>query len=65
MFYLALAYAVDGKAFVHTEWASLKYTVNEKPKAIILLDENHNALGFGRDAKHKYVLLYYISLCIT
>ena len=51
-YYIALAYAVGGEVFVHTEWASLKYTIDEKPKTIILLDENHNALGFGKDAKH-------------
>ena len=51
-----MAYAIDGKVFVHTEWANLKYSVDEKPKTIILLDENYKALGFGKDAKHKYVL---------
>ena len=50
--YTALAYAIDGKVFVHTEWETLKYSVDEKPKTIILLDENYNALGFGKDAKH-------------
>ena len=41
------------------EWASSKYTVTEKPKTVILLDENQNALGFGKDAKHKYVLFFF------
>ena len=50
-----MAYAIDDKVFVHTEWASLKYSIDQKPKTIILLDENYKALGFGKDAKHTYV----------
>ena len=53
--HLALAYAVDGKVFVHTEWVSQKYAVSEKPKAILLLDGNLKPLKFGQDAKFQYV----------
>ena len=63
----------QNKIFVHTQWESLKYLIKEKPKTIILLNENHQMLGFGMDAKYtlriplkftsefcgiKYILLF-------
>ena len=47
-----MAYAFDGNVKVHSEWSSRKYKPKLCPKAIVLLDENHDTLGFGQDAKH-------------
>ena len=35
----------------HTQWSSRKYNTEYKPKTIILLDENYEAMAFGRAAK--------------
>ena len=62
--YTALAYAFgeinDVKA--HSEWAGSKYKPKFKPKTIILFDEDMDAIGFGKDAKHTFSL---ITLCCT
>eukprot|EP01084_Bolivina_argentea_P304272 525433_1 len=54
---VALAYALGKSNHVesHAEWSAKKYKPKFKPKTIILLDENGNALGFGKDAKHTYM----------
>eukprot|EP01083_Nonionella_stella_P209552 759515_1 len=54
---VALAYAFGKSNHVesHAEWSAKKYKPKFKPKTIILLDENGNALGFGKDAKHTYM----------
>ena len=57
--YTALAYAFgetnDVKA--HSEWAGSKYKPKFKPKTIILFDEDMEAIGFGKDAKHTFSLI--------
>eukprot|EP01084_Bolivina_argentea_P084108 152205_1 len=54
---LAMAYAfgdVD-KVTAHAEWSYKKYAPKFKPKTIVLLDEDFEAIGFGKDAKHTYM----------
>eukprot|EP01084_Bolivina_argentea_P126774 224390_1 len=55
----SLAYALpnnkEKNVFVHQDWVSSKYNVGVKPNTIILLDENGDTLGFGKDAKHTYI----------
>ena len=51
----ALAYAVGERHAVeaHAEWSSShQYAAKFKPKAIILLDEDKEAIAFGKDAKN-------------
>ena len=52
--YIALAYAIDGQVFAHKDWKTFKYKVLVKPKTIVLLDENLDVIGFGKDAKHTF-----------
>ena len=54
---IALAYAIPGsdkKVIAHKQWDSSKFHEKHKPEAIVLLDENHEVLAFGRDAKHMF-----------
>ena len=53
--YVALAYAIHDKNEIrtHAEWTNLKYKKERKPKTIVLLDSDHDVLGFGLDAKEK------------
>ena len=64
LIYIALAYAIgeinDIKA--HSEWAGKKFKPKFKPKTIILLDENGEVLGFGKDAKHTFSLITFLYL---
>ena len=57
---LALAYAFGetNQVKAHSEWAGKKFKPKFKPKTIILLDENGNTLGFGKDAKHTLSIIY-------
>ena len=50
-----LAYAYNNEVFVHSRWSSKKYGDAVKPKTILLLDDDLNTLGFGVDAKFKFV----------
>eukprot|EP01083_Nonionella_stella_P081209 223580_1 len=50
-----LAYAYNGKVYIHSRWNSTKYGDDVKPKTIILLDDRGNTIGFGKDAKIKYI----------
>ena len=54
--YIALAYAIKGTkdVFAHKQWKSSKFKVEVKPKTVVLLDENHNVVSFGQDAKHMF-----------
>ena len=52
---IALAYSINNKIYIHEEWANTKYGTNIKPKTIILLNENYEPLGFGKDAKFNYI----------
>eukprot|EP01083_Nonionella_stella_P178643 631662_1 len=55
---VALAYSF-GKAnavTAHAEWKGKKYASKFKPKTIVLLDETYRAIGFGKDAKHTYMV---------
>ena len=56
--YLALAYAFGetNQITAHAKWSSSKYPPKFKPKTLILLNEENKAIGFGKDAKHTYVL---------
>ena len=52
---IGVAYAYNNDIHVQDKWnAKSQYSVKEKPKTIILLDENANAIGFGMDAKEKF-----------
>eukprot|EP01083_Nonionella_stella_P178642 631661_1 len=57
---VALAYSF-GKAnsvTAHAEWGGKKYAAKFKPKTIVLLDETYRAIGFGKDAKHTYMVTH-------
>eukprot|EP01084_Bolivina_argentea_P269745 458511_1 len=56
----SLAYALPDKlkektVYVHKDWVSVKFNSQVKPKTIILLDENGETIGFGKDAKNTYI----------
>merc|ERR1719361_3013511 len=52
---IGLAYAVNlDNVFVHTAWGNGKYQAVVKSKTIILLDDNHDTIAMGMDAKINY-----------
>eukprot|EP01083_Nonionella_stella_P028926 79720_1 len=51
---LAYAFGEANKVTAHAEWSYKKYAPKFKPKTIVLLDEDFEAIGFGKDAKHFY-----------
>eukprot|EP01083_Nonionella_stella_P312685 1119270_1 len=56
---VAIAYAfgeANKDVTAHAEWSHKKYAPKFKPKTIVLLDEDHRAIGFGKDAKHTYMV---------
>ena len=58
---LALAYGFGetNQVFAHTKWSTNTYEAQVKPKTIILLDEDHDVIGFGKDAKHTFSVVSY------
>eukprot|EP01083_Nonionella_stella_P187384 688395_1 len=53
---LAYAFGEANKVTAHAEWSYKKHAPKFKPKTIVLLDEDHHAIGFGKDAKHTYMV---------
>eukprot|EP01084_Bolivina_argentea_P259875 438693_1 len=56
---LGVAYAIKGddQVYVHDKWRSKHYGTIEKPKTIILFDDEQNITAMGIDAKHSYIAL--------
>eukprot|EP01083_Nonionella_stella_P184105 667188_1 len=53
---LAYAFGETNHITAHAAWSShKKYAPKFKPKTIVLLDEDLEAIGFGKDAKHTYI----------
>ena len=48
---IGLAYAIDGKVFVHQDFNSQKFGASIKPKTIVLLDNEGDVNSFGIDAQ--------------
>lgn len=59
--YTGLAYSLPNtdQVFIHTKWATKKFTVKEKPKTVILLDSknDYKCIAFGEDAIYKLWLI--------
>ena len=64
---MAYAFGDTNNIKAHTEWGNGKYKAKFKPKTIILLDEHHEPMGFGENAKNTFVdtLNSFILLCMT
>ena len=62
---IGIAYGINNSMFVHSGWESEKYQSRTKRRTIILLDQNNDiakdkdgkCIGFGLDAKEKYLEL--------
>ena len=52
---IGLAYAYNGKIYVHSKWQSTRFASTIKPKTIILLDDEGEPNSFGMKAKYTYM----------
>ena len=53
---IGLAYAYNGKIYVHSKWKSVRFASTNKPKTIILLDDDGDVNSFGMDAKYTLII---------
>ena len=57
---VALAYAIDGEVYMHQNFHSRRgYGSSQKPKAIVLMDDEDHVTSFGIDAKFTLSLLFF------
>ena len=57
-----MAYSLphSDELFIHSGWTTTKVSVATKTKTVILLNEKHEPIGFGEDAKFKLKINIFI-----